>query len=80
MQGLFSIVRACVRFFRKKDQKKAKREKYLKIWAKMYKIWECFEKGRPHALMHATIACMKLLEYTLSVKFTETNLFLIKKI
>ena len=40
--------------FQKKGKKRAK---YLKIWAKMYKIWKYFEKGQPHACdyhMHET--------------------------
>ena len=43
--------------FQKKGKKMAKRAKYLKIWAKMYKIWKYFEKGQPHACdyrMHET--------------------------
>ena len=44
--------------FSEKGQKKGqKRAKYLKIWAKTYKIWKCFEKGQPHACdyrMHET--------------------------
>ena len=35
--------------FQKKGKKEQKRAKYLKIWAKMYKIWIYFEKGQPHA-------------------------------
>ena len=38
-----------------------KKAKYLKIWAKMYKIWKHFEKGQPHAWDHR----MKQLEYAL---------------
>ena len=41
--------------FQKNRQKK--RAKYLKIWAKMYKIWKYFEKGQPHVCnycMHET--------------------------
>ena len=44
-----------MRFFRKIGKKK--RAKYLKIWAKMYKIWKYFEKGQPHVCnycMHET--------------------------
>ena len=44
---------ACMQFCRK-------RAKYLKIWAKMYKIWKYFEKG---SLIYATITCMNQLEY-----------------
>ena len=29
----------------KKGQRMIKRAKCLKIWARMYKIWKCFEKG-----------------------------------
>ena len=35
-------LRVCMQFFRKKA-------KYLKIWAKMCKICECFEKGQSDA-------------------------------
>ena len=42
MQGIFSKVR---RFFRKRAKKGQKGVKYLKIWAKMYKIWRYFEKA-----------------------------------
>ena len=35
--------------FHEKGKKGQKRAKYLKIWAKMYKIWKYFEKGQPHA-------------------------------
>ena len=55
-QGLFYKVRACMWFFRnvqkkskirnKKCWKGATNSKYLKIWAKMYKIWKYFEKGQ----------------------------------
>ena len=31
------------------SEKEQKRAKYLKIWAKMYKIWKYFWKGHPHA-------------------------------
>ena len=41
-------------------QKCQKREKYLTIWAKVYKNWKYFEKGQ-------VIACNKLLEYALSM-------------
>ena len=34
-----------------------KRAKYLKIWAKMYKIWKYFEKGQ-------LIVCNKRMQYT----------------
>ena len=30
-------------------RKRAKGANYLKIWAKMYKIWKYFEKGQPYA-------------------------------
>ena len=43
--------------FQKKNKKGQKRAKYLKIWAKVYKIWKYFEKGYPHAhdyYMHET--------------------------
>ena len=43
--------------FQKKGKKEQKRAKYLKIWAKKYKIWKYFEKGKPHACdyhMHET--------------------------
>ena len=30
----------------KGGKKKVKRAKYLKIWAKMHKIWKYFEKGQ----------------------------------
>ena len=44
-------IRAYVCFFRKRTKKRAKKKvlkiqqsaKYLKIWAKMYKIWKTFE-------------------------------------
>ena len=32
--------------FQKKGKEMLKRAKYLKIWAKMYKIWKYFEKGQ----------------------------------
>ena len=41
-QGLFLKVKACIPFFRKTANKEKKRAKYLKIWAKMYKIWKYF--------------------------------------
>ena len=41
------MVKGVHAIFQKKGQKK--RTKYLKIWAKMYKICECFEKGQPDA-------------------------------
>ena len=55
-------VRAYVQFFWKRAKKGQKRAKYLKIWAKTYKIWKYFEKG---CLMHATIeyaimVCLKI--------------------
>ena len=57
-QGLFLKVKACIPFFRKSANKEKKRAKYLKIWAKMYKIWKYFfEKGQPRACdyhMHET--------------------------
>ena len=34
--------------------KKAKRAKYFKIWAKMYKIFKYFEKGQVIACGHCT--------------------------
>ena len=40
-QGLFYKVRACIRYFKKKEQKKVK---YLKMSAKMYEISKYFEK------------------------------------
>ena len=44
--------------FSEKGQKKGQNKtKYLKIWAKMYKIWKYFEKGQPHVCdyrMHET--------------------------
>ena len=43
-----------MRFFRKSAKKGQKRAKYLKIWAKMYKIWKCFKKGQPHACDYCT--------------------------
>ena len=43
-------------------QKKGKRAKYFKIWAKMYKIRKYFEKG---SLICATVPHMKQLEYAL---------------
>ena len=49
IQGLFYKVRACMWFFRKRTKniiKGQKGAKYLKIWAKMYKIWKYFEKGQ----------------------------------
>ena len=36
--------------------------KYLKIWAKIYKIWKILKNG---SVMCATITCMKYLEYIL---------------
>ena len=47
-------VRACMQFFRRIANKGQKRAKYLKIWQKMYKIWECFEKGQSHACDYCT--------------------------
>ena len=48
IQGLFYKVRAHACDFSEKEQKNAKkgqrRAKYLKTWAKMYKIWKYFEK------------------------------------
>ena len=35
-----------MRFFRKRAKKCQKWAKYLKIWAKMYKIRKYFEKGQ----------------------------------
>ena len=43
----------CV-IFQKKGKKKAK---YLKVWAKMYKIWNYFEKGQ-------AIACNYCMQQT----------------
>ena len=37
--------------FQKKGKKRAK---YLKIWAKMYKIWKYFEKGQVIACDYRT--------------------------
>ena len=36
--------------FSEKGQKMSKRAKYLKIWAKMYKIWKYFEKGGDYCM------------------------------
>ena len=33
-------------------EKGQNRVKYLKIWAKLFKIWKYFEKGQPHACDH----------------------------
>ena len=45
----------------KKGQKKLKRAKYLKIWAKMYKIGKCFEKEQIIACnnLQRTLVCDK---------------------
>ena len=48
--------------FRKRAKQEQKKAKYLKIWAKMYKIWKDFEKEQ---LMRAGIARLKQLEYAL---------------
>ena len=40
--------------FQKKGKKNLKREKYLKIWAKMYKILKYFEKGPVIACNYCT--------------------------
>ena len=39
------ILEMCVIFQKQSAKKCHKRAKYLKIWAKMYKIWKYFEKG-----------------------------------
>ena len=47
VQNLFQKVRTWKLFFRKRAKKRKKgqkRAKYFKIWAKIYKIWKCFEK------------------------------------
>ena len=56
--------------FQKKGKKEQKRAKYLKILAKMYKIWIYFENG---SLMRATIACMKQLTYAWHEKWPGCN-------
>ena len=40
--------------FSEKGQKKIKRAKYLKIWAKIYKIWKYIEKGQVIACDYRT--------------------------
>ena len=43
--------------FQKMGKKRQERAKYLKIWAKMYKIWKHFGKGQPRLCkyqMHET--------------------------
>ena len=62
--------------FSEKGQKRQKRAKYLKIWAKMYKVQKYFEKGQPPACnyrMHDTARIcpdqqknqdIKIMEYT----------------
>ena len=46
-----------MQFFRKRAKKEQISTKYLKIWAKMYKIWKYFEKLQTHGCnsrMHET--------------------------
>ena len=52
-------IRACMQLFRKR----AKKGKYLKIWAKMYKFEDILKKC---SLMCATITSMKQLEHALN--------------
>ena len=40
--------------FQKKGKKNLKRKKYLKIWAKMYKVLKYFEKGPVIACNYCT--------------------------
>ena len=54
IQGLFYKGKAKIRFFRKMAKKCWKRAKYLKICAKMYKIWKYFEKGQVIACYSCT--------------------------
>ena len=63
-QGLFQKVKACMWFFRKRAKKKGaknvkKGQNILKIWVKLYKIWNVLKKGR---WLHVIIAHNKLLE------------------
>ena len=50
-----------MQFFRKRTKKGKKRAKYLKIWAKMYKIGKCFEKEQIIACnnLQQTLVCDK---------------------
>ena len=41
----FSRSKGMGAIFQKKSNKMLKRDKYLKIWANMYKIWKYFEKS-----------------------------------
>ena len=54
IQGLFYKGKARIRFFRKIAKNCWKRSKYLKICAKMYKIWKYFEKGQVIACYNCT--------------------------
>ena len=64
-------------FFRKRAKKGQERAKYLKIWAKIYKLWKYFEKG---SLMRATIAHMKQLEYAYTLIWIRSWEKIFKKI
>ena len=46
LSRVYSRKQGHVNNFSEKGQERAK---YLKIWAKMYKIGKSFEKGQPHA-------------------------------
>ena len=63
-------------FFREKTKKGQKRPKYLKIWAKMYKIWKYFEKGQFHECdyrMHETSWNMPWFVLKLYIISNSTN-------
>ena len=64
-------------FSETEQKKEQKRAKYLKIWAKSYKISKYFEKGQPHVhnyCMHVADKCA-LVAFLHPIKNSENQRF-----